>query len=129
MSLRRRSFVALAAVSLLVATILGAYASHGMHEASAASVEAVRTAVAFQFYHGLGLLAVAVLEERLASRLAAAAGWLFVAGTVLFCGAIYVSELVGIDPVGAAAPFGGTAFMAGWVALAAAAVISRGRAS
>lgn len=129
MSSRGRSFVALAAVSLLVATMLGAYASHGMRAAPAASVDAVRTAVAFQFYHGLGLLAVAVLEERLASRLAAAAGWLFVAGTVLFCGAIYVSRLAGLTAVGAVAPLGGIALMAGWAALAAAAVISRGRAS
>ena len=129
MSLRRRSFVALAAVSLLVATILGAYASHGMHEASAASVEAVRTAVAFQFYHGLGLLAVALLEERLATRWVAAAGWLFVVGTVLFCGAIYVSRLAGFEAVGAVAPFGGSALMAGWAALAVAAIISGRRVS
>src|SRR5690606_22391315 len=124
MSSRRSSFVALAAVSLLVATMLGAYASHGMREAPASSVDAVRTAVAFQFYHGLGLLAVALLEEHLASRWAAAAGWLFVAGTVLFCGAIYVSRLLGLEAVGAIAPFGGSAFMAGWAALAVAAVIS-----
>ncbi|HEX6994779.1 MAG TPA: DUF423 domain-containing protein [Gammaproteobacteria bacterium] len=129
MSSRGRSFVGFAAVSLLVATMLGAYASHGMRAAPAASVDAVRTAVAFQFYHGLGLLAVALLEERLAPRWTAAAGWLFIVGTVLFCGAIYVSELVGFDAVGAAAPFGGTAFMAGWAALAVAAVISARRAS
>lgn len=124
-----RLFVGLAAVSLLAATALGAYASHGMRAAPAETVDAVRTAVAFQFHHGLALLAVALLEERLAPRWVAAAGWLFVAGTLFFCGGIYLSRLLGFGPAGAVAPLGGTAFMAGWAALAAAAVISRRRAS
>jgi|SRR5690554_1559979 len=129
MSSRGRSFVGLAAISLLAATMIGAYASHGMRVAPEESVNAVRTAVAFQFYHGLALLAVALLEERLASRWVAAAGALFVAGTVLFCGAIYLDELLGFARAGAAAPFGGSMFIAGWAALAAAAVISGRRAS
>src|SRR5690606_30200367 len=129
MSSRGRSFIAIAGISLLTATMLGAYASHGMRAAPIETVDAVRTAVAFQFYHGLALLAVALLEERLAPRWVAASGGLFVAGTLLFCGGIYLSNLLGLAAAGAVAPFGGTALMAGWGALAAAAIISGSRAA
>src|SRR5690554_8003688 len=105
MSSRGRSFVGLAAISLLAATMIGAYASHGMRVAPEESVNAVRTAVAHQFYHELALLAVALLEERRASRWVAAAGALLVARTVLFCGAIKLDEQPGTRRAGAPGPF------------------------
>src|SRR5690606_23699037 len=106
-----------------------AYASHGLGSAPAASVEAIRTAVAFQFYHGLALLAVALLEPRLPHRWTAAAGWLFAAGTLLFCGGIYLSHLAGLAPASRVAPLGGISFAVGWAVLAAAALIPSRRAS
>lgn len=129
MSSRGKLLVGIAAVSLLAATLLGAYASHGMRGAPADTAAAVRTAVAFQFYHGLALLAVPLLETHVARRWAAAAGWLFVFGTVLFCGGIYVSSLLGIGAAGRVAPMGGLSFAAGWAALAVAAFTARRRAS
>lgn len=129
MSSRGRGFIAVGAVSLLAATMLGAYASHGMTGAPAPVVDAVRTAVSFQVYHGLGLLAVALLGECLSPRWTFAAGVLFIAGTLLFCGGIYLSRLLGLTSAGAVAPLGGVAFMAGWAAIAVAAVISGRRAS
>ncbi|HEX7081089.1 MAG TPA: DUF423 domain-containing protein [Gammaproteobacteria bacterium] len=125
MSSIAKLFVALASASLLVATMLGAYASHGMRSADAAAVDAVRTAVAFQFHHGLALLAVALLRDRLGGRAVDAAGWLFFAGTVGFCGAIYASRLAGWSAAGQAAPLGGVTLMAGWAALIVAAIVHR----
>src|SRR5690606_1425754 len=58
MAPRGKLFAGFAAISLLAAALLGAYASHGMQSAPPAAVDAVRTAVEFQFYHGLALLAV-----------------------------------------------------------------------
>lgn len=124
MSSRDRAFVGLAALLLLAATMLGAYASHGLRSAPADAVDAVRTAVSLQSYHGLALLAVALLGERLASRWVTVAGWLFVAGTVLFCGAVYASRLLGLEPLGAVAPFGGSTLMAGWICVAVGAFTS-----
>jgi uncharacterized membrane protein YgdD (TMEM256/DUF423 family) len=126
---RANMFFGFAAASLAAATLLGAYASHGMRDSPAAVVEAVRTAVSFQFYHGLALLIVPMLQERILSRWVAAAGWLFVAGTLLFCGGIYASSLLGLGFASRVAPLGGTAFAAGWLAIAAAALIPRGRSS
>ena len=52
------------------------------------------------------------------SRWAAAAGWLFALGTVLFSGSLYVLALTGVSGWGAVTPPGGLAWLAGWAALA-----------
>ncbi len=69
-------------------------------------------------YHGLGLLAVAWAVTRWPGALPALAGWLFVAGTVLFSGSLYILALTGIRWLGAVTPLGGVAFLAGWICLA-----------
>jgi uncharacterized membrane protein YgdD (TMEM256/DUF423 family) len=43
-------------------------------------------------------------------------------GIILFSGSLYVLSLTGIKPLGAITPFGGVAFLAGWVMLALAAL-------
>ena len=47
-----------------------------------------------------------------------ASGWLFVAGTLLFSGSLYVLALSGVRALGIVTPFGGLAFLAGWLCLA-----------
>ena len=51
-----------------------------------------------------------------------AAGWLFVSGIVLFSGSLYVLAVTGVTALGAITPIGGVAFLAGWAALAIAAL-------
>jgi uncharacterized membrane protein YgdD (TMEM256/DUF423 family) len=46
------------------------------------------------------------------------AGWLFALGTLLFSGSLYALALTGVRALGAVTPFGGVAFIAGWIALA-----------
>jgi len=58
------------------------------------------------------------LIELLALMLAAVAGWLFIAGIVLFSGSLYAMALTGLRGLGAITPIGGAAFLAGWLALA-----------
>ena len=80
------------------------------------------TGVRYQMYHTLALLAVAWAVSRWAgSSLPVAAGWLFVAGTVLFSFSLYLLALTGQRWLGAITPLGGVAFVAGWVCLALAA--------
>jgi len=52
------------------------------------------------------------------SRGAATASWLFQAGIVLFSGSLYALALTGVKTLGAVTPFGGLAFLAGWLWLA-----------
>ncbi len=80
------------------------------------------TAVRYQLVHALALLAVAWAVARWPGSLAVAAGWLFVAGTVLFSGSLYALSLSGVRWLGAITPLGGLAFLAGWACLVWAAV-------
>jgi len=69
-------------------------------------------------YHALGLLAVAWMVTRWPGPWPVRAGWLFVAGTVLFSGSLYALALTGVRWLGAITPLGGAAFLAGWLCLA-----------
>ena len=66
---------------------------------------------------------VGLLADRSASRGAERglrwAGRLFVVGTVLFSGSLYLLVLTETPWLGAVTPLGGVAFIAGWIALAA----------
>ena len=69
-------------------------------------------------YHALALFAAAWLTTRSTGSLAPAAGWLFVGGTIIFSGSLYLLALTGIRWLGAITPIGGAAFIAGWICLA-----------
>jgi uncharacterized membrane protein YgdD (TMEM256/DUF423 family) len=73
-------------------------------------------------YHALALLATAWAVTRWPGTAATSAGWLFVAGTALFSGSLYALALTGFRPLGAITPLGGVCFLAGWLALAWAAL-------
>mgnify|MGYP001617078303 CR=1 FL=1 len=66
----------------------------------------------------LGLLAVAWAAARWPGQATHAAGWLFLAGIVLFSGSLYGLSLSGVRALGAITPLGGVAFIAGWLTLA-----------
>jgi uncharacterized membrane protein YgdD (TMEM256/DUF423 family) len=74
-------------------------------------------------YHALALLVVALLLSRIESPppLLLASGWLFIIGITIFSGSLYALSLSGVKYLGAIAPIGGAALIAGWGALAFAA--------
>ena len=121
-----RLFVIAGALALAAGVALGAVGAHAAK--SAPHPEAARllqTAVLYQLVHGLGLLAVGILAHVAApSRLLALAGGLLLAGLLAFCGSLYSLAFAAVS-LGPLAPAGGTAFMAGWVMLAAWAIRQR----
>ena len=117
-----RKFIALGALSGGIAVALGAFAAHALKgRLDAQLLVTFETGARYQMYHALALLAAGLLAERLPSRLVAASGVLFLAGTVLFSGSLYALALSGIRGLGAVTPFGGVAFLAGWLCLGLAA--------
>lgn len=74
--------------------------------------------VRYQMYHALALLAVAWVYTRWPSALVVGSGWLFIVGTVLFSGSLYLLSVSGIRWLGAITPLGGIAFLGGWLCLA-----------
>jgi uncharacterized membrane protein YgdD (TMEM256/DUF423 family) len=113
-----RVFFGLGAVSAALAVALGAFAAHGLRaRISPEALVTFETGARYQMYHALALLAVAWAATRWLGAAITAAGWLFVAGTVLFSGSLYVLAVTGIRAFGAITPFGGLAFILGWLAL------------
>jgi uncharacterized membrane protein YgdD (TMEM256/DUF423 family) len=106
--------------------ILGAFGAHGLRSSvEPRLLEVFETGVRYQMYHALALLLVGLAAGRGGGRWLDAAGWLFVAGIVVFSGSLYAMTLSGARWLGAITPLGGVAFIAGWCCLALAALPRR----
>jgi len=108
-----------------MAVAMGAFAAHGLEaRGDARAVALVDKAARYQMVHAIGLILCGLLAR---ARADVSGGWVraagvaFALGIVLFCGTLYTLALTAW-PVALAAPFGGTAFMAGWGLLAIAAL-------
>ncbi|MBI3635785.1 MAG: DUF423 domain-containing protein [Candidatus Rokubacteria bacterium] len=114
-----RLFVVVGALSALTAVGLGAFGAHGLRSRVSPELLATfETAVRYQLYHALALLFVAWAVTRWPGALVTSAGWLFVAGTCVFSGSLYLLVATGTRWLGAITPLGGLAFLLGWLALA-----------
>lgn len=121
-----RAWIAVGALSAAVAVLVGAFGAHGLKSRLSPELLAVwETAARYQLVHSVALVALGAAAPVLRATGATAAAVLFVVGTVLFCGSLYALALTGARGLGAVAPIGGLAFVAGWACLAWAAV--RGR--
>ena len=115
-----RLWISAAAANGFLAVALGAYAAHGLGgRAEAELVGWVEVGADYGLAHALALLGVGLLAGRTARpgltlRLA---GWGFLAGTLLFSGALYVMGVTGSRALGPIVPVGGLLYLAGWVAL------------
>ena len=109
----------LAAGNGFLAVALGAFGAHGLRDRLGAELMATyQIAVQYHFYHALALFGVALLSQQFPSAaLPRVSGYLFLAGIALFSGSLYVLALGGVRWLGAVAPLGGLAFLAGWLCL------------
>lgn len=114
-----KHFLLLAGLSGLLAVTLGAFGAHGLKgKVTPELLLAFQTGVQYQFYHTLALMAVALLLLRFPQlSLLHWAGWVFVAGILLFSGSLYTLTFGGPRWLGPVTPVGGLCFMAGWVLL------------
>lgn len=114
-----RVFLGVGAVSAGLAVALGAFAAHGLRaRLSPDALQTFETGARYHMYHALALLLVAWALTRWPGPAVHAAGWLFIAGTVLFSGSLYLLATTGVRALGAITPLGGFAFILGWLALA-----------
>lgn len=116
-----KTFFALGAIFAGLAVAFGAFGAHGLKGVLSADMLAnFETGVRYHMYHALALVAVALAYAQWQKPLLVTAGWLFVAGIVIFSGSLYVLSLTGLRWLGAITPIGGVALIAGWVLLAVA---------
>jgi uncharacterized membrane protein YgdD (TMEM256/DUF423 family) len=117
-----RIFITLGALSAFIAVAAGAFGAHALRDRlSATLLDTFQTGAQYQMYHALALLGVGILLARFStegSPWLSGAGWLFVAGTILFSGSLYLLALTDTRWLGAITPLGGIAFLLGWLALA-----------
>jgi uncharacterized membrane protein YgdD (TMEM256/DUF423 family) len=73
----------------------------------------------YQMYHGLALIAVAwaCIQWPEVARMFQISGFLFLIGVASFSGSLYVMALTGMN-LGYLTPFGGLAFIVGWLTMA-----------
>jgi uncharacterized membrane protein YgdD (TMEM256/DUF423 family) len=114
-----RLFLSIGACSAAISVAAGAFGAHALRPRLTPEHLAIfETAARYQMYHAVGLFVVAWALARWPGALPQWAGWLFVAGTLLFSGSLYTLALTGIRWLGAVTPLGGLAFLIGWVCLA-----------
>lgn len=102
-----------------LAVMAGAFGAHGLKARLSPDLLAVwHTGAEYQMYHALALLLAGVLAASQPQLALNGAGVAFLVGILLFSGALYVLALTGMKALGAVAPFGGTAFIVGWLWLA-----------
>lgn len=113
-----RLFVAGGALLLALGVALGAYSAHAAKGAPhPEAARLLQTAVLYQLVHAMGIVFAGLLARNGTSPWLVAAGALHFAGIDLFCGSLWVLALT-MKSLGPAAPIGGVAFIAGWIAMA-----------
>ena len=97
---------------------LGAFGAHALSEhLSPDDLAIFQTAVRYQLFHALALVAVACIPLRRPSRTVSLSGWAFTVGVLFFSGSLYLLVLTGERWMGAVTPLGGVAFLIGWGSL------------
>lgn len=119
-------FIIAGAINAFLAVAFGAFGAHALKEKLSEKYLAIwETAVQYQMYHAIGLIVIGILMSTNiignVSQLSWA-GYLMLAGIVIFSGSLYVLSLSGIGVLGAITPIGGVAFLAAWVLVIVAAV-------
>jgi uncharacterized membrane protein YgdD (TMEM256/DUF423 family) len=112
MQFDERKWGVVAGFSGFVAVVMGAVGAHAVADAHLAAL--AETASLYELIHAVALLWLC--GER--GKHVPAARWLFLIGTVLFCGTLYLKAMAGWDAAVRLAPFGGVSFMLGWVSIA-----------
>jgi len=119
-----KRFITTGALLGAIAVALGAFGAHGLKKiVPAETVQTFQTGVQYQMYHALALLLTGLLYEKCFQKFARIAGVLFLIGVILFSGSLYLltagkaAEIASFDRSGIITPFGGIAFIAGWLFL------------
>jgi uncharacterized membrane protein YgdD (TMEM256/DUF423 family) len=107
-------FLMAGSVFCMLSVVLGAFAAHGLKgRVSEYAIGVFKTAAEYQMVHGLALIAVAILIKWGLNL--NAAGWFFIAGTLLFSGSLYLLAMTDWKWLGPITPLGGLCFIVGWL--------------
>ncbi|MFT6103328.1 MAG: uncharacterized membrane protein YgdD (TMEM256/DUF423 family) [Candidatus Endobugula sp.] len=115
-------FLLFASINGMVAVVLGAFGAHALKaKISPALLAAYQTGTHYHLIHVISLIGLALLILRLQGGTPApliAAGFLWMAGTVLFSGSLYGLALGAPNWFGPITPVGGLLLIIGWLCFA-----------
>lgn len=98
-----------------LAVALGAFGAHALRDhLTESAMKTFGTGQLYHLVHGLAGVAVGLWAGPRNGR---AVAWCFGIGTLVFSGSLYLLAITGQRWLGAITPLGGTAWIAGWVAL------------
>lgn len=111
-----KQFIKLGAVNGFLATGFGAFGAHALKfQLSADMIAVYQTAVNYHFYHSLALVLLGALSYQVNNKYLKYSGTMFCFGITLFSGSLYLLSITGIKILGIITPFGGVAFLLGWL--------------
>ena len=108
-----------------LSVLIGAFAAHSLRGVLLPSaLVLVETGARYQMYHALALFGVGLMSlwQKESNLILVTAGSCFVAGVLCFSGSLYGLGLSGAAWLGPVTPIGGLLLVAGWGAVAIAAL-------
>lgn len=111
-------FGSIGAFICFLAVLAGAVGSHALKNylADMGSQSNFDLATRYMFYHGLALMLTGLVKDYYPGSTFYLAGWLFIAGTALFQGNLYLISLSQFRSLSFLTPIGGMLLLAGWLA-------------
>ena len=115
----QKIFLLVSAASGALGVMIGAFGAHALSNMlqETGRTATFETAVKYQMYHTLALLATTLLMDGYGSKWFGYAGWSYIAGIIIFSGSLYILCLSNVGKWGAVTPIGGLALIAAWVFL------------
>ena len=108
-----------AAAALALAVLIGAFGAHGLKNmVTPEQLVTFETGVRYHFYHGFGLVMVAMARQLFPGIKLNMAFYSFLVGILLFSFNCYFYVLTGMKPFAMIVPLGGLMFVIGWGAFA-----------
>jgi uncharacterized membrane protein YgdD (TMEM256/DUF423 family) len=113
-------FGSIGALFCFLAVLAGALGSHALktHLSNMGGAPNFDLATNYMFFHGVALILVAYARDRFSGVPFHISGWLFIAGTILFQGNLYLISLTGLRTFSFLTPIGGLLLMSGWLSFA-----------
>jgi uncharacterized membrane protein YgdD (TMEM256/DUF423 family) len=118
MKIANQALFAVACVMAAASVLLAAYVAHLGADLPAPALRSLQSALQMQQFHSLALLLVAWMGMGpRAHPLHLWSGVLFLLGLLMFSVNILLIHLAGVDAFRVVTPYGGMAFVAGWLLL------------
>ncbi|NQV42716.1 MAG: DUF423 domain-containing protein [Candidatus Marinimicrobia bacterium] len=112
-------FAFIGAMFGILTVVLGAFGAHALKTILDGYGQSIwEKAVLYQAIHALLLLVLPTLSSFISPKAMNIAGYMIVAGVILFSGSLYILALSGKKYFGAITPVGGVALIIGWSWLA-----------